>query len=106
MKPPKVYTVPVDKNGNWLSYGGYGYELWEVEPFRAVMAIDHIYSGRSAKGLVLVDIATKKTYQMFMTDFVKAVKELTISRGVFPSLLWVPQKRGMNYGIRPLKEGE
>lgn len=114
MAKSKITQVPVDGNGNWLSYAGgvaytkpdgsRGYGLfWSDEvTFEAVMKIDGMYTGYSAKGLQVRDIDTDKVYNMFVSDFIKAAPRYVITNGVFPKMEWTVSKRGNNYGIKPV----
>lgn len=112
MSRSKITQVPVDDNGNWLSYdGGYfshaqgkyvhGNYTTEIT-FEAVMKISGMYTGYSAKGLEVTDLNTGKTYHMFVSDFVKTIGHATIRNGVYDSMLWTASKRGSNYGIKPV----
>ena len=101
-----VDRVPVDKNGNWLSYDGWC-EGWDTNvKFSAQMEVVSLYSGRSAKGAVVKDVDTDKKYQVFMTDFIDAVRGHQVAYGVFPWMEWEACKRGANYGIRPAKDSK
>lgn len=103
---PKKPKVPIDKDGNWLSYPGFDQESWEdVTPFWAVMRIDHMRTGRSSKVVILQDIETKKVYPMFVADLVKGIREGTMDvKGGdgegYLAALWTASKRGANYGIK------
>lgn len=103
---PNKPKVPVDKDGNWLSYPDHWMtHAWEeVTPFFAVMSISKLHSGRSAKHLILEDTATGKTYPMFIGDLVKGIKNCTlrVSEGNL-SAIWTGSKMGTNYGIRSIK---
>jgi len=98
-------AVPVDSKGNWLGYG----QDWRVagwreilQPFYAVMTIEDIYSGRSAKGIVLSD-ENGTRYPMFIKDFVELAKNGTVSEGKIAGF-WTGSKRGNNYGIKFVRE--
>lgn len=98
---PKAPVVPVDKDGNWLTFPDWRFDRWEdVDPFYASLNIDGIYSGRSAKGLTLKD-DNGKEYSMFLTDLVEALKnpEVHVSLGRIAGY-WTAAKRGSNYGVK------
>lgn len=99
---PKEPVVPVDKSGNWQSYDGYA-DRWEkVEPFLAELEIVEMYSGRSAKGIILADPVSAVQYPMFIGDLVAYIKNGgLISNGTICSW-WTASKRGQNYGIKPI----
>lgn len=104
---PKLPEMPVDKDGNWIDFPGYGQHGWEVvhAPFHAYMTIDGMRTGRSSKKVILVDDKTGKQYPMFVADLVKAIQNstITIEAGVL-SGWWTGSKRGANYGIKPTEE--
>lgn len=112
MSKSKITQVPVDDEGNWLSYDGgfyshkanrFMYDLYTTDiTFRAHMEIDGMYAGRSAKGLTVKDLYTGKEYNMFISDFINTVKHVTIQNGVYHPMLWTASKRGSNYGIKPV----
>jgi hypothetical protein len=98
-----VDRVPIDKDGNWLSYdawndGGYDTNV----TFEAHMEITGMYTGRSAKGLKVTDLNTGRDYHMFVSDFIKTVPLVTIVMGCYPKMTWTVSKRGSNYGIKPV----
>lgn len=105
---PKLPEMPVDADGNWLSYPGtWNHDTWEVihQPFWAVMRIDGMRTGRSSKVVILEDIETKKSYPMFVADLVKGIREgaLSVMSGDgegYLSANWTGSKRGANYGIK------
>lgn len=107
---PKEPTVPVDNNGNWLSYPDYRHKGWElVHPFYAELEILSMYHGRSAKGLNLRDVNTGKEYPMFIGDLVDALKNGTFSveqteEGGRLKGWWTASKRGANYGLKAVKK--
>jgi hypothetical protein len=100
---PKRPQMPVDKDGNWLNYPGYGHTAWETveHPFYAEFEIDGIRTGRSSKIVVLKDRKTDKTYPMFVADLVKGIQHghFTVAGAVI-SGYWTGSKRGANYGIK------
>ena len=102
---PRKPEVPVDRNGDWMAYPGYGQQSWEpVRPFHARMTIDGMESGRSAKRVILKDDKGRK-YPMFVADLVKGIQmgTLEVHSGVdSPGTItawWTASKRGANYGI-------
>lgn len=107
---PHQPQVPVDENGNWLSYPDYFCKGWtRVYPFHAVMVIDGMRTGRSSKVVVLKDTATDKRYPMFVADLVKGVQQGTLGvsfdegEGVGKiSAWWTASKKGANYGIKSI----
>jgi len=101
-----VERVPLKTYGKldeWDTYPSYGNVRWDTNVrFEAHMEVTGMYSGRSAKGACVTDKNTGKEYHMFMTDLIKALRALTVDKGVFPVMEWEACKRGMNYGIRPV----
>ena len=106
---PKLPEVPVDRDGNWISYpANYNLGGWEVihQPFFAVMTIDGMHVGRSAKNVILKD-ENGKTYPMFIADLVAGIQKGTLAvssnndgePGTI-SAYWTGSKRGANYGIK------
>lgn len=96
--------VPVDNDGNWLSYPAWNHAGWlKVKPFHATLTVDSVRTGRSSKVVVLVDDAGK-SYPMFVADLVKGIKDgsLEIVAGQITAT-WTVSKRGANYGIRSIK---
>lgn len=98
--------VPVDKDGNWLHYPSYEHSDWEdVKPFWAVLRVDGLRTGRSAKYLILEDTVTNKQYPMFVSDLVKGIQQGALDvdgnggEG-YLTALWTASKRGANYGIK------
>lgn len=101
-----VTRVPLKTWGNtdeWDTYASYAHARWDENVrFEAHMEITGMYSGRSAKGACVTDLITGKEYHMFMTDLIKALRALSVEKGVFPVMEWEACKRGSNYGIRPV----
>lgn len=106
---PHQPQMPVDKDGNWVSYPGWGTSSWETvyQPFHAVMEIDGMHTGRSAKNVILKDKATGKTYPMFVADLVSGIQKGTLqvqsNNDGAPGTItawWTGSKRGTNYGIK------
>lgn len=101
-----VERVPLEQwnsDERWATYASYGHTKWDSNVrFEAHMEVTGMYSGRSAKGACVIDKNTGKEYHMFMTDLIKALRALTVDKGVFPVMEWEACKRGMNYGIRPV----
>ena len=97
---PQAPEVPVDKNGNWMQYPGYDATYVPVDPFYSAMYVDGMYSGRSAKGVILKD-ETGKKYPMFIADLVKALQnpDMFMSMGTMRGY-WAATKRGANYGVK------
>lgn len=96
--------VPVDKNGNWLSYPGWGQDGWQpVEPWFDVLEVDGMETGRSSKLVILKD-AEGHRYPMFVADLVRGIQEksLRVHDGKV-SAIWTASKRGKNYGIKAVK---
>lgn len=104
---PNLPEVPVDSQGNWLSYPSYGHQQWETvfQPFYATMKIDGMRTGRSSKVVILVDVDTKKTYPMFIADLVKIIQQgavdiISKDGEGYLTAHWTASKRGANYGIK------
>lgn len=93
--------VPVDKEGNWMSFLGWNQAGWlTVTPFRATLTVDSMRTGRSSKVVVLTD-DMGKSYPMFVADLVKGIQDgsLEIVAGQLTAT-WTVSKRGANYGIK------
>lgn len=106
---PHIPEVPVDDNGNWLSYPSYLHKGWETvpQPFYAEFEIDGMHVGRSAKNVILKDVNTGKTYPMFIADLVKGIQngDFTIEQHAGTGRIsgwWTGSKRGANYGIKAI----
>lgn len=109
---PRQPQMPVDADGNWISYPGYGQKGWETvhQPFHAVMEIDGMRTGRSSKVVVLRDINTDKSYPMFVADLVRGIQsgllgvEFDDGSGTGKiNAWWTGSKRGANYGIKAVR---
>ena len=98
--------VPVDENGNWMHYpeGWRANIQWlPVREFAAVLTIESMYTGRSAKYLKVKNKATGITYPMFVSDLVKFIQDGgTVYNGELHGK-WTASKRGANYGIKAVK---
>jgi hypothetical protein len=99
---------PYDERGNLMHYAvdrPYGYDYYTPNDWRpgaefeATLELDHTISGRSAKYFMWHDINTGLTYPMFAADLVDLCKKGIVRRGISHSV-WVPRKRGANFGIR------
>ena len=106
---PNKPQMPVDKDGNWLSYPTYSQVGWETvyQPFFAEFEVDSMRTGRSSKVVVLRDVHTEKTYPMFVADLVKGIQngDFSVESGEGGRLIgyWTGSKRGANYGIKAVK---
>jgi hypothetical protein len=107
---PNLPEMPVDKDGNWLSYPDYGQVGWEAvhQPFFATLKIEGMESGRSAKRVILRDINTEKKYPMFVADLIKCIQSGAVSvlgdgENGYLTANWTGSKRGANYGIKAVK---
>ncbi len=110
--PKLPIMVPYNHRGDMMDYdngftegaanstcgGLYGHHRLPAEEFYAIMRLDGMYSGRSAKGLVWIDDMEHR-YQMFVADLVKMLQAWKVDaldmRG-----WWIPCKRGANFGVR------
>lgn len=108
---PKRPQMPVDKDGNWLDYAGYGHVGWETihQPFYAEFEIDGMRTGRSSKKVILRDLVSGKLYPMFIADLVKGIAngEFTVVQTELGGRImgwWTGSKRGANYGIKAVLE--
>lgn len=108
---PLSPKVPVGEDGNWLGYAFHGHKNWElVTPFYAELEILSMYTGRSAKGLVLRDVDTGREFPMFISDLVDVFQNETLvviehtQAGGRLKGQWTACKRGSNYGIRAVRE--
>lgn len=102
-----TYKVPFTENGSLMHYartdawaGDYytPFEWREPHEFPAVLTIDHMLSGRSAK-YVVWKAADGRTFPMFVADLVDMLKTVTAREGVV-SGVWYTGKRGANFGIK------
>jgi len=101
---PKAPEVPVDIDGNWLSYPDYNHKGWlTVTPFHATLTVDSMRTGRSSKVIILTDDNDRR-YPMFVADLVKGIQDgtLDVAAGALTAT-WTASKRGANYGIRSIK---
>lgn len=110
---PRRPQVPVDKNGNWMAYPDWRFTGWETihQPFYAVMEIDGMETGRSAKRVILKNVDTGQKYPMFVADLVGGIKEgaFIVTVGQLQSSgkisgWWTACKRGANYGIKAVSQ--
>ncbi len=103
---PKNPVVPVDAQGNWMSYPSHGDQKWHaVTPFTAEMKIDSLQTGRSSKVVILKDERNGARYPMFIADLVKIIQEgkvdiLSSNGEGYLTATWTASKRGANYGIK------
>lgn len=78
-------------------------------PFHAMLQIDHIRTGRSAKYIILKPYNSpldQRTWPMFVSDLIDAAcLGRILMEGVIQGPFMVA-KRGENYGLRLAKEGE
>jgi ABC-type phosphate transport system auxiliary subunit len=98
---PKEYKAPF-LNGNLQQYA-YGYSAGQYDwrenvPFKKLLTLDSLYSGRSAKGVIWRDM-DGNTYPMFVTDLIELINLHELAYGKVLAY-WVVQKRGENYGLR------
>lgn len=99
----KMPKVPVDDDGNWLSYAGYSTKMQLIEPFKAVLVVESIHAGRSAKHIIVKNFDTGVRYPMFLPDFIDVTRRGVIYGGIM-SGIWTASKRGQNYGIKLAKD--
>lgn len=108
MTKTTVTEVPYDADGNLLHYVGPWTkpEMRPNEPFRAVLEIAGMESGRSAK-YVLFDDRDGHRYPMFVTDLLDFLRRSGpgVRGGITGSEMWIVRKRGQNYGIALVPEG-
>lgn len=104
---PHRPQMPVDKDGNWISYPGYGHLGWQeiIEPFYAEFVIDGMRTGRSSKVVILKDVKSGFSAPMFVADLVKGIQngEFTVEQRADGGRIigwWTGSKRGANYGIK------
>lgn len=104
---PAVPEVPVDKDGNWIDYPGYGQHSWVTihTPFWAVMEVDGMRTGRSSKKVILKDLKTGLYHPMFVVDLMDGIRKGALDvRSVdgegYLTANWTGSKRGSNYGIK------
>lgn len=103
---PNTPEVPVDADGNWMSYPGYGQAGWALvgQPWADEFIIDHMETGRSSKIVILRSLHTERTYPMFVADLVKGIQQglFDVEDGHLIGI-WTASKRGANYGIKAVK---
>lgn len=78
------------------------------DPFHATLQLDSLRSGRSAKYVVWTAAnspSDTRTYPMFVTDLLDVVAA-GVAPGGIVSGRWMVRKRGANYGLRLMKDGE
>lgn len=99
---PQLPEVPVDKDGNWISYPDHRFKGWALvgQPWHDEFVIDHMETGRSSKIVVLRSTFTNRLYPMFIADLVKFVQSAECIEGGVLKGLWTASKRGANYGIK------
>ncbi|GAA0719330.1 hypothetical protein Drose_05655 [Dactylosporangium roseum] len=97
-----VTDVPYDADGNLLHYADRWQDAqWRAnEPFLAVMALDGMRSGRSAKYVLLND-SSGRSYPMFVADLLDLLRRSNtgIRDGRTEAETWIVRKRGRNYGV-------
>lgn len=97
---PHRPTVPVDKDGNFLSCPTYNSTWKEIVAFPARMRIVGHERGQSAFRFILENIETGARYSMFGGDMVSLLKENTITNGETEEIWWIPSKKGQNFGLK------
>ena len=113
---PKHPQMPTDKDGNWQHFPMSTFERvgdqyvrhpnhWVIvqEPFYAVLEIDRMNTGRSAKYATVRNVETGVTYPMFVSDLLDVIRYAEVSEGQMRGT-WTGSKRGQNYGIKIVKE--
>lgn len=98
----KTILFPYSDSGNLCHYARTGdpsFDWRPAVPFNATLIIRGIVRGRSAAYFSWDDLATGHTYAMFMTDMVTLIAEGDVRHGAAIGL-WVPVKRGQNFGIK------
>jgi hypothetical protein len=97
-----VTEVPYDADGNLLHYASPWSrpEMRPNVPFRAVLQITGMESGRSAKYVMLAD-RDGHTYPMFVTDLLDLLARsgAGVKAGITGTEMWIVRKRGQNYGV-------
>lgn len=102
---PLSPEVPVDSNGNWLSYPSYRNTVYEYAPnFSDTLKVIGYSRGRSS---VTIDLqgSDGKKYSMFISDFMDimtgGIATITSTPdGVYFGATWQACKKGGNYGIK------
>ena len=107
---PRKPMMPVDEDGNWLSYPYVGHARWEEvpRPFYAEFRIDGMRTGRSSKVVILKDIKGGFSAPMFVVDLVKGIQngDFTVEQRADGGRIigwWTGSKRGANYGIKAIR---
>lgn len=102
----KAPQMPVDSNGNFIHYPSWNVASWETlhVPFWAVCEIDGMFSGRSAKYLILKDVGTGRTWPMFISDLVNSIQNNVVEvKDAKLKAYWFGSKKGANYGMKPVE---
>lgn len=95
---PDSPTVPLDADGNMVSYATYTAKLHSFPNFVAPLQLRGVYRGRSAATIRWMD-DSGRSYPMFLTDLEHLLMNATVENGRTNMLEWKAVKRGQNYGI-------
>ncbi len=114
-KKTSVTQVPYAADGSLLHYVRMSAAFSETVdwrpnlPFQACLQIGGMYSGRSAKYLILQPVNSpddRRTYPMFVSDLLEMIQGYGIDAGGIVCARWMVAKRGENYGLRIARTGE
>jgi len=99
----KTYQIPFDKDGNQLSYEGYG-AMQYLDNFEFVDTLEYVSyrTGRSAIGFTFRRASSGTLVNIFITDMDKMLLKMVEGKitGKFTFC-----KRGANYGCKLLETG-
>ena len=73
--------------------------------FHATLKVSGMYSGRSAKGIVLRNETTGDIYYLFIKELLDIFEKVGVQKGGYITAMWKYVKRGMNYGIAVTEAG-
>lgn len=98
----KDLKIPFDTDGNMLDYPIGKINKVKNHIFYDMMRITNCIRGRSSVRIILINPNGKK-YSMFLSSFIKMVKETDILEGQVEGY-WYFVKKGANYGLEYLKK--
>lgn len=110
MKKPYAGMVPFDKVTGDLLRGDWYCANRELRPnyeFKAAMRVCKWFATASSAAVEIEPDAgppgTGPKYYMFMSEFMELVQAHTLAKGVTPVINWTFHRKGVKYGIRPVK---
>ena len=114
MASKKSWKYPKKKNGSiphyaasWEIRDGYYSMSEDMTPFKGKMRLDGYSRGRSAAYFDVKNDMTGAEYTIFLTDMMNILEKHSVQQGQIIhrggsdfTLMWVPTKRGDNYGVK------